>query len=88
MNETLVRFGNSSVSLDRRGRASQVQLLDLLARLDHALRVADRDMLEAPLRPAAVSAPVPSGPPEGKSGEVTDALPMASVAVSPAMIVG
>ena len=53
MNETLVRFGNSSVLASIAGPiAAQVELLDLVADLDHALRVADVDVLEAPLAPA------------------------------------
>ena len=66
MNETLVRFGNSSVfdSIARPDRG-QVELLDLVADLDHALRVADVDVLEAPLAPGGLERPGAVGGPDG-----------------------
>ncbi len=49
-NETFVRLGNSSCVLDRRADRRQVERLELVAvgDADRALRVADRDVLEAP----------------------------------------
>ena len=55
--ETLVRFGNSSLALDLRADRRQVELLELVADLDRALRVADRDVLELPLAAAELSVP-------------------------------
>ena len=58
MNETLVRFGNSSVlRLDRRPDRGEVERLDLVAGLDHALRIADVDVLKAPLAPGRLERP-------------------------------
>ena len=71
MNATFVRFGNSSLCSIGGPSAREVELLELVADLDHALRVADADVLELEL--AAVGGRACRGrpaPPEGKSGEV------------------
>ena len=50
-NDTLVRFGNSSLCSIGGPMRRQVQLLEPVADLDHALRVADADVLELELAP-------------------------------------
>ena len=68
---------------------AQVEVLELLADDDRALRVADRDVLELPLAPrGAAACPVPSSPPEGKSLEAVEAWPMSTEQVSSPVIVG
>ena len=63
MNATFVRFGKSSLRSIGGPELRQVEALELIARLDHALGVADVDVLElerAPGRPhraAAVRSP-------------------------------
>ena len=52
MNETLVRFGNSSLCSISGPIAARSSSSSSSPDLDHALRVADRDVLEAPLAPA------------------------------------
>ena len=61
-----MRLGNSSVLASIAGpTAAQVEVVDLVADLDHALGVADVDVLEAPLAPADSTVPVPSAGPAG-----------------------
>ena len=69
--ETLVRLGKSSWPSISGPIALEVEVLELLADDDRALRVADRDVLELPLAPAGLErAACRPSPPEGKSFEV------------------
>ena len=71
MNDDVRAVREQLAVLDRRAERAEVELLELLAGLDHALRVADADVLELERRARRRSTvPRPSGPPEGKSGEV------------------
>ena len=54
--ETFVRLGKQLVVLDRRPDRGEVELLEVVevGVVDHALRVADLDVLEAPCAPAGL----------------------------------
>ena len=87
MNETLVRFGKQlGVALDRRPDRRQVELLELVADLDHALRVADVDVLEAPLAARRLDRPGPVVGARRVVGEVTEARPIA-IETSPGPVI-
>ncbi len=83
MNETLVRFGKQLAALDPGPDRAEVELLDPVAHLDHALRVADRDVLEG-ATPALPTPRCRARPrrPRGSRPRSSDARPI-SIATSP-----
>ena len=83
-----MRFGKSACASIPGPIAPRSRSSSSLADLDRALRVADRDVLEGPLAPAALSVPRPSGPPSGKSFELVLARPIATEQVRSEVIVG
>ena len=77
------------VAFDLGPDLAEVEVVELVADDDRALRVADRDVLELPLAAGRARAcRVPSSPPEGKSFEVVEARPMSTEQVSSPVIVG
>ena len=78
-----MRFGKIAGVLDPRADARQIDCVRVLD-ADRALRVADRDVLEAKAR----DLPWPSGGPPGKFGEVSCARPMSTRQVVGPVIVG
>ena len=68
MNETFVRFGNSSAALDVGADAPQIEPLQVARSLDHALRVADAHVLELERDAGRRQGPRPSGSAGGKVG--------------------
>ncbi len=85
----MVRLGKSSLAFDPGPDRAEVELVELLADDDRALRVADRDVLELPAAPAGLErARARPLPPEGKSFELVEALPMSTEQVSSPVIVG
>ena len=86
--ETLVRLGNSSWASISGPISAQVEVVELGADDDRALRVADRDVLKLPIAPRGAERPLPSSGPEGKSFEAVEARPISTAQVSSPVIVG
>ncbi len=88
MNETFVRFGNSGLcSISGPIRPTSSSSISSPTSIAHwGLPI--ETCWKRHSRPAALRVPAPSGPPEGKSGDVTEARPMSSVAVSGPVMVG
>ena len=84
-----MRLGNSSMGFDLRPDRGDVEILQLVADHDRALRVADRDVLKVPLATAGGKRPARRRlRPRGSPWRRVEALPISTAQVSSEVIVG